>query len=135
MAKLALITLFAFLITPLGGCRESSEKDKDAMGRFVVRARETQFRHKLECEKFKSDLNKEANKDERGFAEIDAVFYSNKLNSCLVAKHIDFLKGKGPMADQENSYEIDDILEGTNLWISQGDHALEQMQRQIEGFR
>jgi hypothetical protein len=110
------------------------------MDRFVVDARERAFSHKLECEKFIQRAQAEADKRQDGFEGIDEVFYSQGKNSCLLARHIDYIPGKtSPGYDAK--YEIDDVLEDTVLWSqsavgqSARDRASQQMDQKIQELR
>jgi hypothetical protein len=88
----------------------------------LAHEREEIFRHKVECQRFEKQVEDEAAANSPGIVIVDSVFYSSKLNSCLVAKHLIGYPRYAGVRDSED-IEIDDLLGGKQIAYEHLDHA------------
>jgi len=90
------------LLASTTGCRQSA-----------ARKTEIEFQHKLACQRLRADLEKNAEQGDHEIDGIYSVFYSSKMNSCLVAKEIVWDATRPYSA---STIEIQDVLDQRLVW-------------------
>jgi hypothetical protein len=93
---------FLLLFGTTGCCRPSA-----------ARKTEIEFQRKLSCQRLRADIEKNAEQGDHEIDGIYSVFYSSKMNSCLVAKVIVW-DAEWPYASA--TAEIDDVLDQRTVW-------------------
>jgi hypothetical protein len=100
-----------------------------------------QFTQKLECKKFEKNILDDDEQDKTALITIVSIFYSSRMNSCLVAKRSIYLPTTQKVLGVAELLEIDDVLEDRMLWsqsfveAEKADAADSRIQAEIEAYR